>query len=364
MARLAPALSADTAHEANGRYDARLFPAHPQALMGLAALLQHPALFALAALLLAFFAAAWLLGAFQTERDEARAGVLLLCAMRWNEFSRLISEMLKDRGMQPSATERAPGKDGFDLLFTRGNTRYLVQCMNGATQHVSAQSVGSLHNLTQMQDADGAIITTCGSAEPSALRLAQDRRIEIIAGEDLWTHVKPWVAHDQRVDAEAAAQALKRRRLLTAALIALLAALATYTLVAMLAPDAPAAAPQASAAAPLATAPARPSPPPPAAGAVALPDAKLNEEQLASRRAAALLEVRGLTRIASASWSTKSTLLVALHDRIDDAPLENLVQDICRSLLQYEELRYLRLQLDVPTGNPEHPVQVRWRQCR
>ena len=41
-----------------------------------------------------------------------------------------------------------------------------------------------------------------------------------------------------------------------------------------------------------------------------------------------------------------------------------VVEDICRSLLQYEELRYTRLQLDVPAGTQGQPAQVRWRQCR
>ena len=330
--------------------------------MSLTSLLIHPLPFALLALVAVFFGVAWVLGAFRTERDEARAGIALLCAMRWNEFCRLISEVLKDRGMQPANTERAPGQDGFDLLFTRGNSRYLVLCKNGATQRISAATVGQLYTLTQVQDADGAIIASCAAAEPAAMKLAQERRIEVIADLDLWRHVKPWVAHDQRVDAEAAASAAKRRRLLTAALIALLAAIATYTAVAMLIPEPP---PQPAAVTDTPAAAARPVAAVPAANApAALPDANLSEEKLASRRASAVMEVRGLTRVASAIWSTRSTLQIGLHDGITDEALAGLVDDVCRSLLQYEELRFTRLQVEVPTGNAEQPVQVRWRQCR
>lgn len=331
--------------------------------MGVTSLLAYPLPFALLSLVVAFFGAAWALGAFRTEREEARAGIALLCAMRWNEFSRLISEVLKDRGMQPANAERAPGQDGFDLLFTRGNSRYLVLCKNGATQRIGASAVGQLYTLTQMQDADGAIIASCAPAEPAAMKLAQERRIEVIADLELWRHVKPWVAHDQRIDAEDAASTAKRRRLLIAGSIALAAAIATYIAIALLAPEPPPAKPAAVTNAP--AAPARPvAAAPTATPAAALPDARLTEEQLASRRASTVLEVRGLTRVSAASWSTRSTLQIGLHDSIGDADLAVLVEDICRSLLQYEELRFTRLQVEVPTGNADQPMQVRWRQCR
>lgn len=334
--------------------------------MDLAAFLAHPLPFTLVSLVVVFFATAWGLGAYRTERDEARAGIALLCAMRWNEFSRLISEMLKDRGMQPANTERTPGQDGFDLLFTRGKARYLVLCKNGATQGIGATAVGQLHTLTQMQDADGAIIASCAPADPAAQKLARERRIELIAGQELWAHVKPWVAHDQRTDAEAAASAIKRRSFLTATLLALVAGILTWIAVAALAPDpAPVSTPE-TAATPSAT-PVRPvekASPAAAPAATPLPDAKLTEEQLASRRATTVMEVRGLTRVSTAIWSTRSTFQITLHDGINDADLTALVDDICRSLLQYEELRFTRLQIEVPTGNTEQPLQVRWRQCR
>ena len=312
--------------------------------MGFASILQHPWLISLATLVIAFLVAARLLGAFRTERDEAKAGIVLLCAMRWNEYSRLISEMLKDRGMQ------------------RGTARYLVQCRNGANQTVTASAVGQLHSLVQVNEADGAIIVSCAAAEPEAAKLARDRRIEIIAGPELWAHVKPWVAHDQRIDAETVAQVAKRQRLLASSLISLVAAVAAFTLVSLRAPEiaAPPAQPQA---ADVSKAP-RPAAAQPQSSVPTLPDASLTEQQLASRRASAILEVRNLAPVTSATWSTRSTLQVGLRDAPGDDALAVVVEDICRSLLQYEELRYTRLQLDVPAGTQGQPAQVRWRQCR
>ncbi len=327
--------------------------------MGLAVLLQYPLILALLALVVVFLVCARVLGAFRTERDEARAGIGLLCAMRWNEFGRLVSDILKDRGMQPANAERSPGQDGFDFLFTRGKARYLVLCRNGANQTVTTQTVGNLHGMVGIQDADGAIIVSCAAAERAATGLANERRIEILADEDLWAHAKPWVAHDQRVDAEAVAHTAKRKRLLISALVAMLSAILTYSVVAAIAP-APTPHQPAPTAAPAAAKPAAPV----TSTAPAMPDANLTDSQLASRRASATMEVRGLTRVASAIWSTRSTLQVVLHDDPSDAELAGLVDDVCRSLLQYEELRFTRLQVDVPTGDVAQPVRVRWRQCR
>ncbi len=331
--------------------------------MGFFYILTQPWLLAILTLVAVFAGYAWFSGAFRTDREEARAGLVLLCAMRWGEYSRLITEALKDRGLEPSNTDRPPGKDGFDLLFTRGNSRYLVQCANAANQRVSATTVGQLYTLTQMQDADGAIIASCAAAEPAALKLAQERRIEIIADRDLWAHLKPWVAYDQRVDAETTARTVQRQRLLTAALVALIAAIAAFALAALLRPnvEVPPPAPTAEHATPPRAAVPKPKP---AANTPELPDVTLTAEQLAARRASSLLEVRSLARVSSATWSSQSTLQVGLDAALSDAELEKLVSGVCGSLLQYEELRFIRLQVEVPNQTSGQPPVVRWRQCR
>lgn len=323
-----------------------------------------PMLLALAVLVATFLAVAWFSGAFRPEREEARFGIGLLCAMRWAEYSRLISEVLKDRGLQPSNSDRPPGKDGFDLLFMRGNSRYLVQCTNAINQQVSASTVGQLYTLTQMQDADGAIIASCAPAEASAMKLAQERRIEVIADRDLWAHVKPWVAHDQRSDAEQAARTLQRRHFLTAALAALVAAIAAYALAALLIPTPEQPPPVATSAPAQAVRTPAANKKPGTEATPGMPDQTLTTEQLASRRASAVLEVRSLSHVSTATWSSQSTLELGLHAYVDDAALTKLVDDVCGALLQYEELRFTRLQVGVPSATAGQPDQVRWRQCR
>ena len=90
----------------------------------------------------------------------------------------------------------------------------------------------------------------------------------------------------------------------------------------------------------------------------------LSEEQLQSRRANAALEVRNNPNVAFATWQTKSTLELRLNAVLDDKALDALVQYVCSVLLEREELRYTRLQLEVPSNNPGQPFIARWRQCR
>ena len=87
--------------------------------------------------------------------------------------------------------------------------------------------------------------------------------------------------------------------------------------------------------------------------------AKLTEQQRLERRLAAATEVGELEAAENAGWSTQSTLVIRMNraDGIDTG----LVNEACAILVQYEELRYTRLQLEPPAGTTG---QVRWRQCQ
>ena len=87
--------------------------------------------------------------------------------------------------------------------------------------------------------------------------------------------------------------------------------------------------------------------------------AKLTDEQRAQRRVMAAARVADLPQATRALWSTTSTLVITLvsGDGIDSG----IVNDACAVLVEYEELRYSRLQLEPPPGSD---VPVRWRQCQ
>ena len=94
-----------------------------------------------------------------------------------------------------------------------------------------------------------------------------------------------------------------------------------------------------------------------------MPDASLTEDQLAARRASAALELRGNPTVQNAIWATKSTLVVTLHQAGVAVP-DSMFDEACRVLVQYEELRYTRVQVESPALDPASTPNVRWRQCR
>ena len=367
-------------------------------------ILAHPTLLAVAAALLIGLGASFALGLWRRGRTEAQAGIRALCGVKWRDYAHLIEDLLQERGFTRSTDERRPGEGGFDLMMTRGSSLYLIECKNGAAHRVTEQSIRDLAKVVEMQDAEGAVLATTGRVEPAALQLAANRRIEVLSGPDLWRQVKPWVAHDLRDEAEAQARGGFSKRLLLTGLIALTSGL----LVAVLVPSPEGdEAREVAAVAPAATPPVAIQPPPTELAAepsvpsspdvssapdvsdqpgvpsnpsvssapdvssapsvpnapMTMPDASMTEDQREARRASAVLEVRGNPVVKNANWSTKSTLVVSLEQPGAEVP-DALFDEFCRILVQYEEMRYSRLQVETPVVEPDAAPTVRWRQCR
>ncbi len=320
-------------------------------------------LFAFAIALLAGLVAAGGFGLWRRGRIEARAGIGALCAMKWRDYSHLVEDLLRERGFRRSDEARRPGDGGFDLMMERGSARYLVDCKNGGTHHITEQAVRDLAALMEMHGAEGAVFATTGVADTAALQLAANRRIEVLAGQSLWQQIKPWLPHDLRDEIARSARTARTKRAALSAAVALACGVLALALAPMLQPQPISEVPQAAAdttpALPPATTPARA--PATAASFPEVPD--LTPEQLAARRASAVMEVRGMPSVANAAWSTQSTFVVTLHRARSEVPAE-FFDDICRRLLQYEEMRFTRLQVETQGTPGEADVPVRWRQCR
>jgi hypothetical protein len=77
------------------------------------------------------------------------------------------------------------------------------------------------------------------------------------------------------------------------------------------------------------------------------------------RRAEAAKQVSSMVQLSSAGWQSESTLQLSLKQ--SDGADKGLVEEVCRILTQFEELRYTRIQLDPPANSN---LPVRWRQCQ
>jgi restriction system protein len=326
-------------------------------------MLANPILLGLGLGLVAGLAASFVLGLWHSDRSEARAGVQALCSLKWRDYAHIIEDLLRDRGYARTGEERRPGEGGFDLMVTRGTSRYLVECKNGAAHRITSAAVRDLAAMVEMQDAEGAVIATTGKVDPDAASLATSRGIDLIAGDELWRQVKPWVPQDLRAEVELQARTGLTRRIgfsiATAVLVGLIVTALVPTAI-----DTPGAPPSTSRPA-VPTAPAATAPSSATALGIppAMPDDTLTESQLAARRASVALELRGNPTLHNVTWATKSTLVIALHPG-DTAISDRLFDEACRALVQYEELRYTRVQIEGASASADSPPNVRWRQCR
>jgi hypothetical protein len=320
-------------------------------------------LFAVAIALLAGLVAAGGFGLWRRGRIEARAGIGALCAMKWRDYAHLVEDLLRERGFRRGDEARRPGDGGFDLMMERGSARYLVDCKNGGTHHITEQAVHDLAALMEMHGAEGAVLATTGVADTAALQLAANRRIEILAGPSLWQQIKPWLPHDLRDEIARNARGAHTKRAALSVAVALVCGVLALAIAPMLQREPVTKTPPAAieATPPLTPAATPARAPTPAAPFPEVPD--LTPDQLASRRASAVMEVRGMPSVANAAWSTQSTFVVTLHRARTEVPAE-FFDDICRRLLQYEEMRFTRLQVETQGAPGEAVVPVRWRQCR
>jgi restriction system protein len=219
----------------------------------------------------------------------------------------------------------------------------------------------------RLRGAHRGILATLGTLEPGAAAAAGSS-IQLVDGAHLWARVRDFVDPALLASVRGQAAASTRRGLWGGGAASLaLGAIAFFALAKL-----PGTMEVQAAAAPTVN-----TPPVPAAAATrAAPAedpvlrqlnataaamaevARLTPEQLAKRRADAARQVGQLPQVESAAWSAQRTLLLALNRT--DGKDEGLIAETCRILLQNEEMRYTRIQLNPP---PNSPQAVRWRLC-
>lgn len=343
-----------------------------------------PLVAALIATVIALVVSTWWFGVHRRRRAETHAGIQALAGMKWRECAGLVLHAMEEKGYKELPSSRQPGDGGAEFLLIKGDERCLLGYKHGTAYRLGEANVRDFANGVQLQGADSGMLVTLGTAEGYARDLARRYGVDLTDGRSLWPQVEPF-APPQMVLAireQAAREIRQGQRIGIAASVVLgLLVFAAASLMQPGEPESPGplAAPDAPAQSPPAAAPVAADGTVPAPAAEAPPSrftdqasreadealreleavAKLTEQQRIERRLAAAAEVAGLETAESAAWSTQSTLVIrmASADGIDSG----LVNDACAILVQYEELRFTRLQLEVPAGTTG---QVRWRQCQ
>lgn len=297
----------------------------------------------------------------QRRRIEREAGVATLASMKWRESLGLVMQSLATQGYREESGDHEPGDGGSLHLLKRDHETCLLGYKPGTAYRLGEASVREFANEMRLRGCEQGLLITLGHVEGFARDNARQQGIELIDGEALWDRIHPHLSEPLRQSIHRQAGARIRALLPLTLAGGVAAGIAIYALMPAKTdapvPLAAAASAPRSASAAGQTAPA-PSSLDLAASALA-EAAELSPEALAERRASAAIGVRKLERVRSAAWSAQSTLSIALASTIDGD--HDVIDEACRILLQFEELRFSRLQLEPPPGDA---APVRWRQCQ
>ncbi len=344
-----------------------------------------PLVAALLATIAALLASTWWFGVHRRRLAETQAGVQALAGMKWRECAGLVLQAMEEKGYRELPSSRQPGDGGAEFLLVKGDERCLLGYKHGTAYRLGEANVRDFANAVQLQGATSGMLVTLGTAEGFARDLARRYGVDLTDGRSLWPQVEPFAAPQMvvAIREQAAREIRKGQRLGVLASIGL--GLLVFVAAFVLQPGEPdpvaaTPVPAAPAVTPVATPDETGPGPADAAEQAAAPAsrftdqasreadealreleevAKLTEQQRLERRLAAAAEIGELDAAENASWSTQSTLVIRMNraDGIDTG----LVNEACAVLVQYEELRYTRLQLEPPAGGTG---QVRWRQCQ
>ena len=350
-----------------------------------------PLVAALVATIAALVASTWWFGVHRRRLAETHAGVQALAGMKWRECAGLVLQAMEEKGYKELPSSRQPGDGGAEFLLVKGDERCLLGYKHGTAYRLGEANVRDFANAVQLQGATSGMLVTLGSAEGFARDLARRYGVDLTDGRSLWPQVEPFAAPQMvvAIREQAAGEIRKGQRMGIIASIAL--GLVVFALGFAMQPGEPAPMVSTPVSTPANTAPAAAAPADGSEQAAAEASgetaaepeapvsrftdqasrdaegalreleevAKLTEQQRLERRLAAATEVGELEAADSAGWSTQSTLVIRMNrpDGIDTG----LVNEACAILVQYEELRYTRLQLEPPAGTAG---QVRWRQCQ
>lgn len=296
------------------------------------------------------------------RKARQRAGIEALAQLKWREFAQLVLEALRRDGFVEEDLERQPGDSGFDFVLERKGERVLLSCKHGRTFRLGEVVVRDFATAVRMHGFSGGIIATLGSIEGFAREVAEANQVSVLDGTQLWERVAPLMPATvtDRIQKHTHEEARRQLGIATAASLTLGAVV--FVSLAGLQERGPAQGELAMRnALPVPTITA-PRPAPLDHGTASRDPLELDDQALAARRVSAARSLATMPGLMGADWSTRSTLVLSLA-QLDTRSevIDPLVDEACRTLVQYEELRYTRLQLEPAPG---HDSPVRWRQCR
>jgi restriction system protein len=319
-------------------------------------------LLAVAIAVFGLLASYWFFGMHRRRQAEIEAGVQALANMKWRECVGLVLESLHSDGYQEEHSTRQPGDGGTEFLLKRDGQSVLLSYKHGTAYRIGEANVRDFANGVQLQGAQSGILITLGQAEASAHEIARKYGLKLIDGNALWPRVEKYVSPATRASVRRDASGGTSKGLWIGAIASIALGAAVWLLGQQFAPEEVqvAKAPVAAVVAPKVESEEERAAARINATAKAMAEvASLTDAQRLQRRADAVAKLGTFNQIKTAGWSTQSTLVLSLTQT--DGKDVQLIDEVCRTLTQFEELRYTRVQLEPPMGST---VPVRWKQCQ
>jgi restriction system protein len=108
----------------------------------------------------------------------------VLAGIGWAEFERQVAEGFRHRGYAVSETGGGGGR-AVDMVLTRGQDQFLVDCKPWRTLAVGPAPVRELIALVRSREAAGGFVVSSGEFTDEARRLAAGHPVQLIDGKVL-----------------------------------------------------------------------------------------------------------------------------------------------------------------------------------
>ena len=304
-------------------------------------------------------------GVSRRRKAETELGIQSLATLKWRDCIAIVLEALQREGYEVQADA---SNGGTDFLLRQGTEKIVLDYKHGTAYRLGEASVREFVAAVRLRGALRGILITLGSIEPRAATVAAEGNVQLIDGIHLWPKLRPFLNDKLLEQVRSQAAAATRKGMWKGVVASALAGVVVFVAGQVVTPAGPAlAAPPVAVASALRPAGSQPAPQPAQdamfqqlnATAEAMEAvARLTPEQLAKRRADAAKQVSQISQVATAAWSAQRTLLITLNHT--DGKDKVLVAEACRILVQNEEMRFTRIQLNPPADSTQ---AVRWRLC-
>ena len=129
------------------------------------------------------------ISAFTTSRKrrqlDSQSGIDSIRQLSPKEFEELLAEAYRRSGYVVRENTSLGPDGGVDLTIEKGGNRYLVQAKHWKVFKVGVKVVREMFGLMVAEGASGVIIVTSGMFTQEAENFAQDKPIDLVAGDQL-----------------------------------------------------------------------------------------------------------------------------------------------------------------------------------